>query len=235
MTSFTNPWFLRLRRLGRRTGLNRIVGRLRGGATYERKFDEAVTAAIRPGDTVWDVGANVGHYTVQFADLTGPAGRVVAFEPSPLNAARLRSAVETRANVVVMPVGLADRQSQLAVSQGADELGATTRLVAGATGSGARVHTVAVHRGQDLVERGEVPFPNVIKIDTEGFELEVLTGLGALLPVPSLRAVCVEVHFAILDERGMREAPSEIVRLLEGAGLRVRWPDASHLVGERRA
>jgi hypothetical protein len=77
--------------------------------------------------------------------------------------------------------------------------------------------------------------PNVVKIDVEGFEAEVLRGFGALLERPSLRAVCVEVHFALLDTRSERNAPAEIERRLYAAGFRCRWADHSHLVAVRVA
>src|SRR5690242_12400010 len=38
---------------------------------------------INPGDWVWDIGANVGHYTIRMAELAGHHGRVFAFEPVP--------------------------------------------------------------------------------------------------------------------------------------------------------
>src|SRR5688572_28766782 len=39
-------------------------------------------AVTRPGDTIIEVGANIGTETVGFADIVGPSGRVMAFEPS---------------------------------------------------------------------------------------------------------------------------------------------------------
>ena len=49
---------------------------------------------IQPGDTVFDLGANVGYFTLIAAALTGPDGRVVAYEPIPANAAALRRNVQ---------------------------------------------------------------------------------------------------------------------------------------------
>ena len=68
----------------RRWGLARHLKRLayrRGDpeAAVKKKFDEDV----RRGDMVWDVGANGGWYSVRFARLVGPEGKVWAFEPVP--------------------------------------------------------------------------------------------------------------------------------------------------------
>jgi hypothetical protein len=48
-----------------------------------------------------------------------------------------------------------------------------------------------------------------------------------------LRHVFVEVHFSILHERGLDEAPARIVALLEKAGFVVRWLDLSHIEASR--
>ena len=77
--------------------------------------------------------------------------------------------------------------------------------------------------------------PNAIKIDVEGFELEVLQGMGPYLAEPTLRMIGVEVHFGILKERGIAYAPQRIEQLLVHNGYRVRWPDNSHLLAVRHA
>src|SRR5436309_2773873 len=54
---------------------------------------KAFRAAVRPGATVLDVGANVGAYTLMFAAWVGDQGRVFAFEPAPDALAGLRTHV----------------------------------------------------------------------------------------------------------------------------------------------
>lgn len=75
---------------------------LRG--VYEPEVSAFAQSVIRYGDTVLDVGANVGAHTILFASLVGRAGRVHAFEPFPPAAQRLRSSIglngwETRVEV----------------------------------------------------------------------------------------------------------------------------------------
>src|ERR1035437_3567146 len=50
---------------------------------------DVMAKTVKPGDTVIDVGANVGALTVAMAKLVGPNGRVIAFEPQPETAALL--------------------------------------------------------------------------------------------------------------------------------------------------
>lgn len=117
--------------------------------------------------------------------------------------------------------------------QGEDELGATSRVLeASAAAASAGAIQVEICRGEDLIKAG-LPPPNALKIDVEGFELEVLQGLGESLASPALRAIGIEVHFGILQGRGMGNAPQRIEELLKQNGYRLQWPDTSHLLAVR--
>lgn len=222
-----------LRSLGRALGLNRIVTSLIAGAGYEDRFQSSMLNAVLPGDVVWDVGANVGLYSLQFAQRVGDGGKVVAYEPSPINLTKLREAVESVGNVMVMPIGLGARDEEMAFEQGEDDLGATSRFVGKLESASESQAVIKVKSGDDLVGSGAVPVPNVIKIDTEGFELDVLAGMRALLENKHLRTICIEVHFGLLEERGFGNAPAEIEEMLSRTGFSIKWPDASHIVATR--
>jgi FkbM family methyltransferase len=58
--------------------------------TYEPDVQESIARLIKPGMTVFDVGANIGFFAIAVAKLVGPAGTVVAFEPGPEAFARLK-------------------------------------------------------------------------------------------------------------------------------------------------
>lgn len=225
----THPIVLALRSLGRALGVNSRLARVLARSGYESSFEEATLARIRPGDCVWDVGANVGLYSLKFLDAVGPRGAVFAFEPSPTNRTRLVAALASQANATVLPVALGDCDGTMKFEQGADALGATSRLLDG-DGDGIDVR---VARGDSLIASGDAARPNVVKIDTEGFELDVLRGLFASLESKSLRALCVEVHFRLMSERGIVDGPRLVERLIRQAGFRVRWTDASHIVATR--
>lgn len=227
----THPATQHLRTLARALGINRLVAGWRArGSGYEQDFQEAMLAAVRPGDVVWDIGANVGLYTCRFAELAGSGGHVYAFEPSPQNLERLRQATSDYPQVTVMPIGLGESDGESALLQGADDLGATSRVVApgiaGAT-------EIVVRQGAGLVASGEARSPTMAKIDTEGFELDVLRGIEPLLAELTFHTLCIEVHFELLDERGLARAPRAIEAMLRRAGYAVRWPDMSHIVATR--
>ena len=75
---------------------------------YEQGEIRTLCALIHPGDTVLDVGANIGLHTLYLSRAVGPTGIVHAFEPDPANVALLRHNLARNkcTNVVVHPYGL---------------------------------------------------------------------------------------------------------------------------------
>jgi FkbM family methyltransferase len=181
---------------------------------------------VRPGDVVWDVGANVGLYTLPLSEAVGASGKVFAFEPTPTCFAALNERTQGRANIQAVQTALGDRVGTAQLAVDSSETSTTNSLfVAGAT----KTLDVRITTGDSLVASAEVLAPDVLKVDVEGFEEEVLRGLTRQLARPRCRAVFCEVHFGILDARGERHAPSRIVELLREHGFRTRWLDPSHL------
>jgi FkbM family methyltransferase len=221
----TGPFAVFVRGLARRLGLNKIIGGLIGRAGYEAAYFRALSQAVLPGDCVWDVGANRGYYTSKFVELVGDEGRVLAFEPSANNMVHLREAAGGRTNVFLYLIGLSNAAREAGIIEGKDALGATTRIATDQHGSA----MVRLESGDSLVESGQATRPNILKIDVEGHESEVLDGLRNTLRDPAVRAVFVEIHFAILAAQGHPNAPREIAQLLRGSGFEVRWTDPSHL------
>ena len=227
-----NIWAIKARSLARKTGVIGLLNRLRPSGTYEKRVHEALAGAVKPGDVVWDVGANVGIYSEWFCQWVGKDGLVVAFEPCVESCERTRERLPDCAWLRIENVALGEADT-------------TGRLVIGAESVENHIETeedrlngvgdsipVVICRGDTVSDRmGRVP--NVVKVDVEGFEEEVLEGMQRGLASPVLRAVLVEVHFLKLEKRGRLAAPSRIQKLLEGKGFRTRWVDASHLFATR--
>ena len=78
---------------------------------YEEEVVPLMESLIRPGDTVVDVGANIGCHTLRMSRLVGPMGKVLAFEPDPQNLKLLRENLGKNncTNVDVFPFALGDR------------------------------------------------------------------------------------------------------------------------------
>ena len=226
------PWVVKARSLARKTGAIRLINRLLPARSHERRAHQALTAALRPGDVVWDVGANVGLYSELFCRHVGPEGLVVAFEPSEESCAGIREQLPDCAWLRVENVALGDADTTGRLVTGADSAENHVATEADARNGAAVSIPVEIRRGDTMCGRlGRVP--NVIKVDVEGFEEEVLLGMGELLASPQLRCVLVEVHFAKLEARGQAMAPVRIEKLLGTRGFRTSWVDTSHLFAAR--
>lgn len=209
-----------------RPRLHRVVSHIviRVTGPYEARFERELLRELRGAECFWDVGANVGEYASKASEQHVPT--VVAIEPSAGCCDQLRML----SNVpIVVESALSNADGIATLSVVAGPLAVSNHLARSTDEEGVGVRTV---RGDTLVAQG-VPAPDVIKIDVEGFEGEVLDGMPLLLQDRKLRAVCLEVHFAQLHERGMGDEPARIVNVLRAAGFRVRWVDPSHLVARR--
>lgn len=230
-----NTWMatkIEARSIARRVGIVKLLHSFqhiaRRDRGYEVKFGHALRAAVHEGDTVWDVGANLGLYTRLFSDWVGPDGNVVAFEPVPSCFEALRKATEQCANVTILNLGLSDGPALLPMHLADDPKGATHTFAAHQKAV-AEVVELPVYPGDEVRQSHNLPIPNVLKIDVEGFEPEVLRGLDATLRESACRTVLCEVHFGLLESRGRKFAPEEIARDLTRKGFSVTWIDASHL------
>ena len=230
MIDYSNPSLLFLRTLGRRLGILRplfnLIRALRP-REYESEVQSELLKHVRPGQVIWDVGANEGFYVELLLKLVGPAGKIVAFEPSLDSYGVLLQKYSACPNVHLENVALSDRE------------GFAPFFLSPTKTTNSLVYTekIATSEIQILTKRGDLYassfFPDIVKIDVEGYELEVLKGMHHILTSQRLECLFLEVHFSILSERGVRDAPAVIVRMLTQAGLAVSWIDPSHLLASR--
>jgi FkbM family methyltransferase len=125
---------------------------------------------IGKGSVVFDIGANVGFYTLLASVLVGDRGKVVAFEPVPRNLRYLWSHLQINriTNVLVIEAAVSDNNGECLFDTGPNH---STGRISKKGGLTAKVATI-----DKLVAGGEVPPPTHMKIDVEGAELNVLRG-----------------------------------------------------------
>jgi FkbM family methyltransferase len=218
-------------RLRKNSLLRAVYGSLATRGDYEARFARELLAAVRSGDAVWDVGANVGVYAAQFAQHG--AAHVVCFEPAPAAVAELHrrfpGASQGRDPVRIVPIALANQRGTAAFNA---DGASPNNQIGRSDGSKATIEVQVRSADEALTEFG-LPHPNVIKIDVEGYELEVIEGMSKVLTSKQLRSVFVEVHFALLHDRKLDEAPATILQTLRRHGFQVRWVDPSHIGAHR--
>jgi FkbM family methyltransferase len=154
-------------------GMRWIVGSAPHGAwlgLLERDKLAPFVARLTSGMTVWDIGANVGLYTLPSARAVGPTGQVVAFEPMPRNLGFLRRHLTLNAlnDVVVCEVAVSDATGALRMAEG----DSPSEFHVEAGGS---YEVKAVTLDDWLAESGAPP-PDLVKIDVEGSDDAVLRG-----------------------------------------------------------
>jgi FkbM family methyltransferase len=160
----------------------------------EASVQEALRRTVREGSVVYDAGANLGFFTLLAARLTGPRGRVEAFEPLPSSAAAVRAnaALNGFAQVHV-------HQAALGRETGRGEFLAVAEPSQSHLGDRGRhpdtrdVLEVDVLALDDLVGSRGHPPPDVLKIDVEGSEIAVLEGARDVLRSHAPAIVC-ELH-----------------------------------------
>ena len=158
---------------------------------------EWIERSIKPGDVFYDVGANVGPYSLIAAKVTENAARVFAFEPSPSSFHDLCRNVLLNGcgeSVVPLPLALWSESGLLSFRLRSLAAGAAKHRISSKQHSKRpRTETIIGIRLDDLVERFGVPVPTHAKIDVDGAELDVLRGAERTLARPEWRSIIVEL------------------------------------------
>ncbi len=172
------------------------------GRFYEQEELDLIASRFNGGVFV-DIGANVGNHVLYAARILG-ARRVIAFEPNPAALRILELNVAGNSlqdRVVVHAVGLADHAGRASVSIANENNLGGARLsphadenTSGNAGIGTRDGGLQLERGDDVLRGEQVDF---IKIDTEGLELRVLSGLTETI------GRCRPAMFVEVDDRNI--------------------------------
>ena len=183
---------------------------------------EWIEKSVGPGDVFYDIGANVGAYSMIAAKFSDNRARVIAFEPSPasfLDLSRNIALNGCEASILALPLALWSRYELLSLLPGTTVAGSASRpgipgaaehRVASQTDDGTPIVGMPL---DDLVERLALPVPTHAKIDTDGYELEVLRGAPRTLARPEWQSIIVEL------DRDETPRNDEIRALLADAGF----------------
>jgi FkbM family methyltransferase len=189
---------------------------------YGRYAPEIVALLRRlvgEGDSVLDIGAQLGFITAHLARLTGPRGAVHSFEPDPAALARLRWTLRENGFdwVKVFPVAATGKPGKLTFHI-SPTLGWST-AVAGSHLTGLVPIEVDGVPVDDLAARGEVRRPvRLVKIDVEGFECAVLDGMRTLI-AEDRPFLILEVNPLLMAPLG--QTPRDLLSRIEEHGYRV--------------
>ena len=183
---------------------------------------------VSPGDIVLDIGANIGAHTLPLAHLVGPSGTVVAFEPTDYAFAKLQRNLEL--NPPLQPRVTTVQALLVATASEPKPEGIPSSWSLEAPADGEDIHPV--HKGKYNTLQGALsiqldqwvadhalPRLDFVKIDVDGFEIDVLE--GAQQTLQRFRPqIMMEFAPYVFQERGRSFA--DLINLLQQSGYRAR-------------
>lgn len=176
---------------------------------------------IRPGDVVFDLGANVGTSAMLFSPLAGPTGHVFSFEPVFHQVLQRNLEENGIRNVTVVPSGVADRTGEIEFT--ITDAGIDSRIATGrARGRNEAMPVIAL---DDFVAARGLERVDFIKMDIEGAEELAIRGAFDLIARCRPRWSIASYH---TDPTGEKQHP-KLVRLLREQGYRVDEAGQSHI------
>ena len=143
--------------------------------THDERYEiTKYSKIIREGDVCWDIGANIGFYTCLFATLVGENGNVIAFEPVSTTFNCLTENVQRNnfTNVKVINKAIGDKKGKQHIYYSHSDLAEETASLKYIIGDESEIVEL------DTIDSilAELPVPDFIKIDVEGYQMEVFRG-----------------------------------------------------------
>ena len=191
-------------------------GLLHGDSSYEVHEVATVKRLVKPGYRVFDIGANMGYFSIIFSKLVGSSGEVLAFEPDGETLELLGQNIQLNHadNVRVYPVALSDESSKAVLYRCPFNV-AMHRLYPSVCCDDEGVAVNAI-RGDAL----ELAPPDFVKIDVEGFELPALRGLENTLRANNALVILSEFSPLAMLEAGYH--PAEFIAFFKNLGYGLR-------------
>lgn len=163
--------------------------------TYEPALSRFLAQELRHGDVLLDVGAHIGVHALAAARRlqTHGGGRVLAFEPTPDSAAKLRTgAGRNGLDITVVESALGDAPGEMALFAD-DRYDPADAGVRSAFGTGPLVAVTPVTTFDEWAAANHLTQLDIVKIDVEGCEAAVLRGMRESLQQRQPRALLVEI------------------------------------------
>jgi FkbM family methyltransferase len=198
---------------------------LQRAKTYSIKEPDTLNwlDSFEPGSRFFDLGANIGQYSLYPAKKYGKDIQVFAFEPQCINYSLLNKNIylnKLENNITAYGIAVSGQGgfSKLYIPK---FIGGGNRSQFGKEDLKNMKIPAAHIQGMfgvtldELCGKWEFPYPNYIKIDVDGIEIPIIKGAENVLKNPALRSVIVEL--------GTLEEQQEAVDLMERAGLEVKF------------
>jgi len=194
--------------------------RLSINGVYEKESTEIVKRIIEKGDIVVDVGANIGYYTLLFAKLVGPNGKVYAFEPEPKNFNILKKNIKINGynNVKLVQKAVSSITGKTKLYIASDNMGSHSMI----KNDQKEIISIDSIRLDDYFHeyKEKIKF---IKLDIEGNEMEAIKGMISILKKNSEIKIMTEFNPFMLQKSGIE--PKKYLEFLKEFDFKIYFPD----------
>ncbi len=185
---------------------------------FEPSTIKLIKTEIKKGMKVFDLGANIGLFTLHFSKLVGEEGHVYAFEPDPelFRILETNVSINKLDNVSIFPLAVSNKSgianfSLNAVQDGDNRLDSTTR-----TQNRIKIETVSL---DDFCEQKKIKV-DFLKMDVQGSEPKVFEGMKKSISLnPNLKIITEFYPEAIID---LGTSPKTFLDMLENAEFNIR-------------
>lgn len=190
------------------------------GLIHEESTTKLFKKVVKEGDTVVDLGANIGYFTILAAKLVGRNGKVFAFEPGPKNFEYLSKNIELNnyQNVKVEQKAVSDRNGKTKLflcpyDSGHHTINQSNGIEAYRLGRPGKVSSIDIETvALDNYLKEKTEKVNVMKIDIEGAEALAFSGMKEILARNKDIRIFLE-FFPLLIEK-MGNSPQEFIESL---------------------
>ncbi len=186
----------------------------------EKKEQELAKRLIKHGMTVFDVGANIGHFTMLYRDLVGPSGKIYSFEPTKNIFGKLQMNASAN-NIHLINMALYSSSSFNRFYEFEQGFEAFNSLRIPETDhKPVRDVIIQTMTLDDFCEQNKISAIDFIKIDTEGAELEIFKGAERILKEKRIHYMQFEISQAFL--KGFRLEARQVFDHLQNIGYECR-------------
>lgn len=172
---------------------------------YEMGTLNIIQKCLRPGDTFIDAGASIGLMSFYASKIVGNKGKVLSFEPIKSSFKNLSDSIllNNSTNIHAFNKGLGNTTTQIPIYLNRP----CPSMVKEKDSDDDHFEIVTIDRLDKILEENKINTVRMIKIDVEGFELDVLKGANKLLSTPNAPIICFEYIKSLSNAHNATESP----------------------------
>jgi FkbM family methyltransferase len=195
---------------------------------YEKEYCDLLPQFLKEGDLVLDVGANIGYFSLKFSKYIGENGYVIAFEPNPETFSILQKNTKNRKNVECLNLGLSEENDSLNLfvannnintASFLSEYPAEHLLEHEKSVADIKKYKVDLVNGTSFLHKRKINSINFLKIDVEGWEINVLKGLDAVIKSSPGLVIFIELNMLSQEMSGYK--PDDLFKYIIGLGFQI--------------